>query len=669
MLLDFEGRQISPDWLDVPEKVVLALLRHGVVPGEDRHLLFRVPNPWLEQDEEKISKILASVARANILFLLACERLGIEPTQNAIYEITVPQVNSSAEIGAVVKIGTLYRQAADGLFEAAGEQRDEFLVRRVPAARRAALLDRVLRVRLVPLCENVGALAHLPDLLEAFYLALERGRGAEDLPDARHLPHSLRPRGGNRPRVRGDVRHGRAERQDRHRRRLALAIAGREEAERRLAVHAKQVGEPAPSVTFLVGAGRAGFRGGFDPAHHGVLRQFARADGVTLQGIRADAPAGTDGSPPRSAPRSRRGRRSLARSCRSPTPSRCRAARGRRPGAHRDAAAHRAAHRAVRRPRAADARADPRDGLGELRPLDPEYPEEWGGGTTLPDNRDLRDAWPEGVTLPRAIVYNLACTTLGLPAVTSDLAALDQRAAVLLDRHAPGYREIVASELPLFVQESVGARVRQEARGDGGAPLPARRGRALGRRPRRARSSSRPTCLFAMLYLRYLAEDSDSWDETKEHESLTTRDEELDPRDLSSAFGALCAETARRPLAGPADARGRRRRRAAAARARADHRGEARVRGPAHRGLAARRWPTRSLRELRREWSRLRELAKDELTLDAIEQARRPREAARERRGVSARRRARAGRRTRAALTSGAGATSASACPGSPAAS
>ncbi len=91
VLLDYEGRQISPDWLDVPEKVVLALLRHGVIPGEDRHLLFRVPNPWLEQDEEKISKILASVARANFLFLLACERLAITPTQNAIYELTVPQ--------------------------------------------------------------------------------------------------------------------------------------------------------------------------------------------------------------------------------------------------------------------------------------------------------------------------------------------------------------------------------------------------------------------------------------------------------------------------------------------------------------------------------------------------------------------------------------------------
>ena len=81
VLLDFEGRQISPDWLDLPEKVVLALLRHGIVPGEDRHLLFRVPNPFIEQDEEKIVKILASVARANVLFHLACEKLGITPSR------------------------------------------------------------------------------------------------------------------------------------------------------------------------------------------------------------------------------------------------------------------------------------------------------------------------------------------------------------------------------------------------------------------------------------------------------------------------------------------------------------------------------------------------------------------------------------------------------------
>jgi hypothetical protein len=75
----------------------------------------------------------------------------------------------------------------------------------------------------------------------------------------------------------------------------------------------------------------------------------------------------------------------------------------------------------------------------------PSYPAEWGGGGSLPDDRDLRDAWPEGVTLPRAIVYNLACTTLGMPAVTSDIAVLDRRAAVILERHVPGYREIIAS--------------------------------------------------------------------------------------------------------------------------------------------------------------------------------------------------------------------------------
>ena len=51
-----------------------------------------------------------------------------------------------------------------------------------PPARRADVVARVSRVRLVPLVENVGALAHLPDLLEAYYQALERNHGASDLP-------------------------------------------------------------------------------------------------------------------------------------------------------------------------------------------------------------------------------------------------------------------------------------------------------------------------------------------------------------------------------------------------------------------------------------------------------------------------------------------------------
>ena len=79
---------------------MLALLHYGIIPGQDRHLLCRVPNPWLEQDEEKISKILASIARANFLFHLACERLGIEPRRTRSTKSRIPQVNSHARTSA-----------------------------------------------------------------------------------------------------------------------------------------------------------------------------------------------------------------------------------------------------------------------------------------------------------------------------------------------------------------------------------------------------------------------------------------------------------------------------------------------------------------------------------------------------------------------------------------
>jgi aspartate/methionine/tyrosine aminotransferase/phosphoenolpyruvate carboxylase len=617
-LLDLEGRQISPDWLDVPEKVVLALLRHGVVPGEDRHLLFRVPNPFIEQDEEKVSKILASVARSNVLFHLACERVAVHPTQNAIYELTVPQVNSSAEIGAVVKIGSLYRKAATSLFEANGEQRDEFLVRRVPEARRAALLDRVLRVRLVPLCENVGALARLPDLLEAFYLALERGSGAEDLPTPATFRTSFE-RAEATVRVfvamsdtaeqSGKIATDSA---------LALALSGREEAERRLAAHAKRAGEPSPSVTYLVGAGRAGFRGGFDPGHPGVLRQFARADGVTLQGIRADSPEGA-------------GR--LAAAFRAEVAARAKEPRAAVAASDADSLS-RLLEAGVRAHTETLLRIAPLLApFGSLVPQTrvriratgsvnygrsiPTYPEEWGGGRALPDNRDLRDAWPEGVTLPRAIVYNLACTTLGLPAVTSDLAVLDRRAAVLLDRHAPGYREIVASELPLFVKESTGL-VFGRKLAETAARRCQRAAAALWVDARPREELVAPTCLFAMEYLRYLAEDSESWDETKEHESQTTREEELVRETSSIAFAALCAE---RPgdrwpvLQSLVDAEDAARLLLARELTLEEKREfvDLRIEGWL-RGLSDTLAP-----ELRREWSRLRELSKDELTLDAIQ--------------------------------------------------
>jgi aspartate/methionine/tyrosine aminotransferase/phosphoenolpyruvate carboxylase len=617
VLLDFEGRQISPEWLDVPEKVVLALLRHGLVPGEDCHLLFRVPNPWLEQDEEKIEKILAVVARTNVLFLLAARRLGLDPAQNAICELTVPQVNARADLGALMKIGTLYRQAIDHLFNATSDRADAFLLARIPESGRADLIARVARVRLVPLVENVGALSHLPDLLESFYAMLERNRGVPGLPSA----SSFVTRAGEPAAIvrvfvamsdtaeqSGKIATDTA---------YALMIAGRDEAERRLAEHARRAGEPAPKVTFLVGAGRAGFRGGFDPAHDGVIAQFARAGGVTLQGIRADAPAEaaglaakyraacrTQGQGPLVSPADRE---SLGRLLES------------------GVKAHTATLLTLA-PLVAPfgglvpqtrVRIRATGSVNYGRSI-PEYPEEWGGGATLPDNRDLRDAWPEGVTLPRAIVFNLGCTTLGLPAVVSDLAALDKRAAVLLDRHVPGYREILASELPSFVRESV-ALVFGKRFAETMARRCLRAAAAIWADVRVREELVLPTSLFAMLYLRYVAEDADSWDETKEHESLATRESELIRDTSNGAFSAICAErpgerwTVLQTLVDADEAA----RLLLARELTIEEKREfvdLRIEG------WLRALPDTLSRELRRAWAPLRELGKDALTLRAIEQ-------------------------------------------------
>ena len=615
VLLDFEGRQISPEWLDLPEKVVLALLRRGVVPGEDRHLLFRIPNPFIEQDEEKIVRILASVARANALFHLACEKVGHAPSQNALAEVTVPQVNSGAEIGAVVKIGALYRAAIASLF-AGDAHGDAFLRARVPEARRAGLVAKLERVRLVPLCENVGALARLPEFLEAFYVALERGRGIPDVPTAAvfrtrfdrdeavvRVFVAMSDTAEQSGKVATDAA-------------VTLALAGREEAEKRLAELARKAGEPAPRVTFLIGAGRAGFRGGFDPDHPGVVRQFARADGVTMQGIRADDPAAAE-----------RLAAAFRTAVASPAPAPAMTA------SDRDALG-RLLETGVKAHTETLLRIAPLlSPFGGLVPQTrvriratgsvnygrsiPTYPEEWGGGTTLPDNRDLRDAWPEGVTLPRAIVYNLGGTTLGLPAVTSDLSVLDRRGAVLLERHVPGYREIVATELPYFVKEAV-ALVFGKKLAETTARRCLRAAAALWVDGRTREDLAAPTCLFAMEYLRWLGEDSESWDETKEHESRTTREEELIRETSSASFSALCAE---RPgdrwpvLQGLVDAEDATRLLLARELTLEEKREfvDLRIEG------WLRALPEALSRELRREWSRLRELGKDDLELDAIE--------------------------------------------------
>ena len=525
-------------------------------------------------------------------------------------------MNSRAELGAVVKIGTLYLQAIDDLFAGLPERIDAFLSRRIPEAKRAGLKARVARVRLVPLCENVGALSHLPDLLEAFYQALERGRVAEGLP----TPATFTTRfDGTDAMVRIFVAMSdTAEQSGKIATDVAytLAVAKRDEAQRRLAERARRIGEPAPRLTYLIGAGRAGFRGGFDPQHPGVVAQFCRADGVTMQGIRTDAPAEAD---------------RLAEMFRSAM-----AVRSLPPaiGASESDALFKLLETGVRTHTETLLRIAPLIApFGGLVPQTrvriratgsvsygrsiPEYPEEWGGGKELPDVRDLRDAWPEGVTLPRAIVYNLGCTTLGLPAVTSDLAALDRRAAILLERHVPGYREIIASELPCFVKESA-ALIFGRKLADATARRCLRAAAALWVDVRVREELVAPTCLFAMLYLRYMAEDSESWDETKEHESLTTREEELIRETSSGTFGALCAEPPGNRwhiLQTLVDAEEASRLLLARELTIEEKREfvDLRIEG------WLRTLPDALSRELRTDWSRMRELGKDELTLEAIE--------------------------------------------------
>ena len=539
-LIDFEGRHISPEWLALPEKVVLALLRHGVVPGAERFLLCRVPNPWIESDEEKLRRILAAVGRTNLLALLAAERLGYEPRQNAIYELCVPQINARCDVGALVKIGQLYLQALAGLLGDEAEWRDLYLQAQISAPRRRELIDLASRVRLVPLVENVGALLQLPELIEEFWLALDRNEGLAGMPTAASFATSF---DGGDPLVRvfvamsdtaqssGKIATDGA---------MTITVADREECARRLASRAARRGLAAPRVTLLIGAGRAGFRGGFDPRHEGVIDQLSRAGGITLQGIRADHPdaavelaakyrsvAGLNGSALRVGTADREVLRTLVENS---------------VAAHTETLLRIAPFIAPFGGLVPQTRVRIQaTGSAHYGRSIPEYPEEWRSGPLrLPDQRLLRDSWPEGVTLPRTIVFNLACTTLGLPAVTSDLAALDKRGAVLLERLVPGYREVLTAELPLFVGEAVAllfgrrfAEIREKHL--------LRSAANLWTNFRVREELVAPTCLFTMLYLRYIAEESVSWDETKEHESRPTRESEL-IRDTSvGTFAALCA--------------------------------------------------------------------------------------------------------------------------------
>ena len=201
--------------------------------------------------------------------------------------------------------------------------------------------------------------------------------------------------------------------------------------------------------------------------------------------------------------------------------------------------------------------------------------------------------------------------------MTSDLAVIDRRSAVLLERHVPGYREIIASELPNFAKDAA-ALIFGRKLAETTARRCLRAAAALWIDARSRQDLAAPTCLFAMQYLKYMADDSECWDETKEHESQTTREEELIRETSSVAFAALCAE---RPgdrwslLQAMVDAEDAPRLLLARELSIEEKREfvDLRIEGWL-RGL-----PDALSRDLRPEWARLRELGEDEFRLDAID--------------------------------------------------
>jgi hypothetical protein len=82
--------------------------------------------------------------------------------------------------------------------------------------------------------------------------------------------------------------------------------------------------------------------------------------------------------------------------------------------------------------------------------------------------------------------------------------------------------EIIASELPHFVRKSVALVFGRRFAGTI-AERCLRASAALWVDASLQDELTEPACLFAMLYLRHVAEDSDSWDETKERAAPRAR--------------------------------------------------------------------------------------------------------------------------------------------------
>ena len=219
----------------------------------------------------------------------------------------------------------------------------------------------------------------------------------------------------------------------------------------------------------------------------------------------------------------------------------------------------------------------------------PEYPEEWGGGTTCPTSPRPARRVARGRDAAARDHLQSRLHDSRPAGRSSDLAALDKRAAILLDRHVPGYREIIASELPLLRAGGGRARVRRASspRPPRGAASRAAAALWVDARVREPTSSRPPACSRCST--------SATWRRTP---TAGTRPRNTSPsprarrscsgRRRSSAFVALCAERPGTSLGRTPDDGGRGGGAPAAAGARADDRGEAGVRRPADRGLAAR---------------------------------------------------------------------------------
>ena len=310
-----------------------------------------------------------------------------------------------------------------------------------------------------------------------------RGRGPADPGD---LPHFVRPPRGRGPRLRRDVGHRRAEREDRDRRRLHArprrARGGR--APPRRARAAALRARPVGHVPDRRRPGRLPRR--LRPRPPGgppAVRERRRRHDAGHPGRRARG-----GRPPRLGVPCR-GRGEGGGEGPGPRPP-CRgrrvadeAARGGREGPHRDAAADRPAPRALREPRAPDPRPHPRHGLGQLRALDPGVPGGVGRGQGAP--RQPRPARRlAGGGHPAAGDRLQPRLHDPRPARRDERPRRPRPAGRRPPRPPRARVPRDRGERAALLREGVRrARLRPEAGRDDRPPVPARGRRALGRRP------------------------------------------------------------------------------------------------------------------------------------------------------------------------------------------